>query len=247
MKDILIVLILLGFTGCSLKKDVVYVQNIDDTNLATIDSIFNHPLIEVNDILSIQISALDQNSVTPFRGPISVTEGNATARGYLVKADGSINFPVLGKLIVAGMSSIDLQLVLEDSLRNYIVNPVVLVGISNFKFTVLGGVSNPGTYSINEESINILQAIGMAGDIDIFGKRQNVLVIRQENGVRSTFRFDFTQSDWLNSPYYFIKQNDIIYIEPNFAKIKSAGMVSNLTELLRVVTVSISTYLLFTR
>ena len=223
------------------------IQDIDEANLAVIDSIFSHPLIQMNDILSIQLSALDQTSIRPFVGPVSITEGESSSIGYLVKPDGTINFPVLGTIEVAGKTSVQVQETLQDSLSQYIVNPIVQVTISNFKFTILGGVSNPGTYQIDEESINIVQAIGMAGDFDISGKRKNVLLIRQENGVRNTYRFDFTKSDWLNSPYYFLKQNDIIYIEPNFAQVKQAGMVSNLTELLRVTTVAISTYLLFTR
>ena len=244
MKNIVIVLLLLGLVGCTLRKDVVYVQDIDEAKLAVIDSIFSHPKIEINDILSIQLSAMDQSSLIPFVG--QNTEATGT-NGYLVRTDGTINFPVLGTIKVAGLSSIDVQESLQDSLSQYIVDPIVRVNISNFKFTILGSITRPGTYQIEEEAINIIQAIGLAGDFDISGKRHNVLLVRQENGVRSSYRFDFTKSDWMNSPYYFLKQNDIIYIEPNFARVKSGGLVGDLTELLRVATVAISTYVLFTR
>ncbi len=246
MKYLKYALIILLFTSCASKKDIVYFQDIDQTTLDEIDSIYAHPVVEINDILSVNISALDDNSVVPFR--FSNSDASiAGSSGYLVNADGNIQFPILGSIKVKGKTIEEVQQLLQDSLKTYITDPIVQVKIINYKITVLGAVNNPGTYKIDEESISLPQAIGLAGDFNINGKRDNVLLIRQINGVRTSIRVDFTSSDWLNSPYYYLKQNDIIYVEPNFAEVKSAGAIGDFTELLRVVTVATTTIILLTR
>jgi polysaccharide export outer membrane protein len=148
---------------------------------------------------------------------------------------------------VAGLSLMEVTELLADSLKNYIHDPKVEVRILNTKFTVLGSVNSPGTYTIPEETITILQAIGMAGDFSITGNRANVLLIRQINGNRSVIRLDFTKSDWLNSTAYYIRQNDVLYVEPNYSEVKQAGIIGDVSELLRVLTVITTTTLLFTR
>lgn len=246
MRNILYVLTLLLFAGCASKKDVLYFQDLDQTTLDKIDSIYTKTIIEVNDILSVTISALDQTSVQPFLfgHSIDAEAGNA---GYLVNSSGAIQFPILGAIKVAGESTESIQNIIQDSLARYISNPIVKVSLLNFKFTILGGINSPGTYTVPEGSITILQAIGMAGDLNINGKRKELTIIRQVNGERRTASFDLTKSDVLNSEYYYLKQNDIIYIKPNYAAVKSAGAVGDFTELLRVITVATTTYLLFTR
>lgn len=236
-------LYILVAASCTTRKDVVYFQDIDAVALHQIDSVFTSPVIQSNDILDIQISALDKASVSPF----VFVSNSEQSLGYLVNSEGTIQFPVLGTLQVKGMKTQDLASVLQDSLSNYIVDPVIQVRIINFKVTVLGAVNQPGTYQIEEESITLLQAIGLAGDIEINGKINNVLIIREVDGVRSTIRVDFTTSDWLNNPAYFVRQNDVIYVEPNFARVKSAGLISDVNDLLRFITTLIPTVILLTQ
>ena len=232
--------------SCSSPKDVIYFQDIDQTVLDQADSIFQFPIIQINDIIGIEVSALNPVTVAPFR---RVNTDAIQAEGpdeYLVHADGTIQFPVLGKLQVSGLRLTQLRDLLTDSISKYVANPIVDVRILNTKFTVLGSVNNPGTYTIPEETITLLQAIGLAGDFSITGNRHNVLLIRQVNGNRSVTRIDFTQSDWLNSAFYYIRQNDVLYVEPNYSEIKEAGIIGDISELLRALTVITTTTLLFT-
>lgn len=254
MKYLKFALLILLFSSCATKKGVVYFQDIEETTLNKIDSVYQHPVIQKNDILEIKLSALDDQSLAPFKfsgSSISTTPGATSAGGntssYTVNTDGEIQFPVIGKLRMKGLSIEEAQLLIQDSLSKYVSDPIVQINITNFKFTVLGSANNPGTYQLNEESLNMLQAIGFAGDFNLNGKRNNVLIFREQNGERISARIDFTQSDWMNSEFYYVKQNDVIYIEPNYAEVKSAGMVGSFTELLRVITVATTTYLLFTR
>lgn len=239
-------LIVFLFASCASKKGVVYFQDIDGSTLEKVDSVYANPVIQVNDIIRIRLSALDDNSLNPFRFSSS-DEATSGALGYTVRPNGTIRFPIFGDLKVDGITVEALQNTLQDSLSIYVNDPIVQAKIMNFKFTVLGSVNNPGTYTIEDESINLLQALGLAGDVSITGKRENILIVRQVNGERTTARLDLTKSGWLNSEFYYIKQNDVLYVEPNFAEVKTAGFISSFTELLRVVTVATTTYLLFTR
>ena len=126
-------------------------------------------------------------------------------------------------------------------------SPTVSVRIVNKKITILGEISNPGTYEYSEENITLLQAIGKAGDLAIRGKRKNVLVIREENGIRTNTTIDLTKTDWFNSPYYYIKQNDIVYITPNDPKIKSAGFISSIQGTIALISTSLALIIFLTK
>ncbi|MBR9859457.1 polysaccharide export protein [bacterium] len=250
---ITMILVVLSFFGssCSTQKDVVYFQDIDSTVLETADSIFQFPIVQINDILGVELSALDEASIRPFKRSSSASGDGAASINepdeYLVHADGTIQFPIIGNIHVAGLGLQELRNILIDSLSEYIINPSVEIRIINTKITVLGSVNNPGTYTIPEETITLLQAIGLAGDFSITGRRHNVLLIRQINGIRTVKRLDFTQSDWLNSSAYYVRQNDVIYVEPNFSEVKQAGIVGDVSELLRALTVISTTAFLFRR
>ena len=231
-------------SNCASKKEVVYFQDIDHTTLELADSIFKFPTLQVNDVLQVQISALDQESVTPFRlNPFQQQQGNNQGDIYVVQADGTIHMPILGKIHAAGLTVDQLRNDLTDSISTYLINPVISVRINNTKFTILGAVNSPGTFSPEEETITLLQAIGMAGDFRIDGKRTNVLLIRQINGERSVHRIDFTSSTWLNSEFYYIRQNDVLYVEPNYATVKTAGIVKTYGEMISLIT-TITTYII---
>jgi polysaccharide export outer membrane protein len=150
---------------------------------------------------------------------------------------------------VSGKTTADLEkeivLVLESN--GHLKNPTVNVRILNAKVTVLGEVKMPGTYSYTEQSISLPQALGYAGDVTIEANRKEVILIREEDGVRKYHKIDLTKSDWFNSPYYTIKQNDIVYVYPNNVKVKSSGFIGNTSTVLSVISILLTTYVLLTR
>ncbi len=162
-------------------------------------------------------------------------------------ADGDIRFPVLGTLSVMGKTRGIVEEELKAKLSEYITDVVVDVRIINFKITVIGEVRNPGVFRIQDERVTLPEAIALAGDLTIDGKRTEVTVIREENGVRKVARIDYTSSDLFTSPYYFLKQNDIVYVEPSLKGVRKSGFIPDVPALLSLVTVVLSTVILLTR
>ena len=253
MKKIILLFFSLMLLACSSRKDIVYYQDIDNMDFSSVEEINSHPKIQINDILNISTAALNPESVIPFS--FNTGENNNQNRqvellkltGYLVNSEGEINFPQLGKINVKGKTTQEVQSILEKKLSVYIKDPTVNVRIINYKFTIQGEVKQPGTFEVIEENITLPQALGLAGDLTINGRRDNILIYRQEGGERDIKRIDLTQSDWMNSDYFFIKPNDIIYVEPNNPKVKSAGFVGNVGTLLSVVSILFSTIVLLVR
>jgi polysaccharide export outer membrane protein len=250
------VLLLFSFVllSCSTRKEVVYYQDIDSREFVSIESINTHPKIQINDILKISTSALNPESVIPYN--FNTGEGSSIQTnqvellklsGYLVNSEGEINFPQLGKIKVEGKTTQDIQDILEEKLSKFIKSPTVIVRIINYKFTVQGEVRQPGTFEIIEENMTLPQALGLAGDLTINGRRDNVLIYRQEGGSRKVKRIDLTQTDWMNTEYFFVKPNDFIYVEPNNPKVKSAGFVSNVGTLLSVLSIILSAVVIIAR
>jgi polysaccharide biosynthesis/export protein len=218
----LIVLILLA--SCSTKKSMVYFQNSTTEN--TIGDANFTPVFKTDDFLSIIVMAEDPESAIPYnfpsigaREPINYgyTSGTPIRSGYLVDENGFVELPVIGKVKLAGMSRLDATELLKNRYSEYLKSPVINIQIQNFKVTVLGDVSKPGTFHIPNERITLLEAIGIAGDLKMTGIRKNVLVIRDRDGVKSEYRIDLTSKNFLTSPVYYLEQNDVVYVEPNNA------------------------------
>lgn len=249
MKKLLLFLFALSLVGCASKEDVLYFQDIDDTQFAELDSLIPTPRIETNDILDIRISALDPESVVPFKfeKPNDRTYRPATnldmkrLEGYLVDKNGAITFPQLGDIYVKGKTTEQVEDKLKDKLSTYITNPTVSVKIINYKFSILGEVKKPGTFSLNEQAVTLPQALGKAGDLTIQGERHDVLIIRNQNGRRIYRHIDLTKSDWMNSPFYYLKQNDIVYVQPNNPGVKKAGYIGSVGSILSIVSILLST------
>lgn len=216
--------------GCNTKKELVYFQG-KPTEFASTSS-FN-PTIKVDDLLSILIMANDEKSVALFNMPLAIgnnlyggyTMGAPTPPGYLVGSDGAIEFPVIGSVKLAGLTRSQAIELLKEKLSMYVVNPTISMRILNFRVTVLGEVKNPGTFTIPNERISIIEALGVAGDLLITGERQNILVMRDEEGKRKEYRVDLTQESLFTSPAFYLQQNDVIYVEPNRAK-RSASLIN---------------------
>lgn len=235
-KTVPFLFVLLIFS-CKPKKDVVYYQNIDGLSSAEQSNSYEIK-IQPDDLLTIIVSADDPETAIPFNlSTISVPSatitnlmslrGQESMQSYLVDASGSIDFPVLGKLKVGGLSRSELMHLLETKIAKYIKNPIINIRLMNFKVSVQGEVTLPGTYPVNSDRITLIEAISRAGDLTIYGKRNNVLIIRELNGVKSYNRVDITKADFINSPFYYLAQNDVVYVEPNKTRINGAAVGAN--------------------
>lgn len=208
--------------------------------------------IEVNDVLQIDVSSLDEDLAAPFQLKANLGAGggatsNAAMTGYLVNSDGAINFPVLGEIEVAGKSREQFEEELTSVLREkYLKDAVVRVRIVNFKVTVMGETGS-NVIDVVDERISVPQAIAMSGDISYDGKRDRILVIRQVGDELKYEILDMTSVDIFQNPFYYLKQNDIVYIEPTYRKVKSAGFITSWQGLVSIVTTAFSLIVLFSR
>ncbi len=250
-----LLLLLISVISCKVPGDVVYFQ--DSKNLEQITSTNSFtPVFKVDDIVSILVSASDMDAVRPFNlmgggSSISGNDGNGGGSGsgggsseptYLIDEEGNIDFPVLGKLKIAGLTRIEAKEMIKEKLKVYINDPIISVRLQNFKITVLGEVSSPGAYTIPNERITIIEALGMAGDMTIKGKRGNVMVIRENEGVNTYHRVDLTSKTIFESPVYYLAQNDVLYVEPNKSQIRTSKTNNNtLAIILSLVGVAITT------
>lgn len=226
------VLILVIVSSCASRSDIVYFQNVDENNNSVSLNSYS-PTIRPDDILTITVSALDQDAARPFNLPTVAFGTNGIQLGqqrqetYLVDTNGNIDFPVLGTLKLGGLNRVQATNLIKDLLNEYIKNPIVNLRTINFKVTVLGEVRNPGVYTIQNDRITVLEALGLAGDLTIQASRENVLIVREENNKKSNYRINLTNEDVFNSPVYYLAQNDVIYVEPNSSRIKSSTIGPN--------------------
>lgn len=222
-----LILLIVFCVSCGVPKDVVYFQNLADSEqISTNSAVVTRykPL----DILGITVSAPDPEAAIPFNGGVaSLNEGDTSSSGsgtvntgskYFVDANGMIEFPIIGSLKVAGLSNIEVKELIKEKLKTYIKDPSVAVQLKNFKVTIIGEVKNPGPINIENEQVTIIEAIGMAGDLDIQGKRTNIKVIRKEGDTQVVHTVDLTSKDIFNSSVYYLNQNDLVYVEPNDSK-----------------------------
>jgi len=233
-KTIPFLLVLLIFS-CKSREEVVYYQNIDA--LATTEKANSYEIkIQPDDLLTIIVSADDPETAIPFNlstisvptaGSVNAAQGQLTMQSYLVDASGTIDFPIIGKLTVGGLSRTEVMQLLEGKIAKYIKNPIINLRVMNFKVSVQGEVTLPGIYPISSDRITLIEAISKAGDLTIYGKRDNILVIREVNGVKSYNRIDITKADFIHSPFYYLAQNDVVYVEPNKTRINGAAVGAN--------------------
>ena len=235
--------ILLVCTSCVSQKKMIYLQGADYLNGNPQQMEANFELkIQPDDQLAISISSKDKELIEPFNNNTLIGSGNSsgsqsnTQSGvsyFQVDKDGNIEFPIFGAIQVSGMTRVELAKDIEKRLINqsYIKDPLVSVKVMSFKVTVLGEVKNPGVQKITGERLTLLEALGMAGDLLPSGKRKNIMVIREEEDKRKTYQVDLTSSyDVLNSPCYYLQQNDVVYVEPNSAiRVKGSATMSTLT------------------
>lgn len=242
--------LILLFQSCVSKKEILYLQDIDDNSAQEL--VVNTTTLQPNDILKIDIGALMPEAALPYNKtrPKGIQTANnlevMKLDGYLVSNNKTIQFPVLGELSVAGKSTADLEVDIKNRLETggYLLNPTVTVRLLNAKVTILGEVKKPGTFTFTENNISLLQALGLAGDLTINGDREDVILIREADGKRSTTHLNLTESTWLNGPYQNIQPNDVLVVNPNAAKVKSAAFFGSASSFVAIASLLISTVVL---
>jgi len=237
------VLILLLFNACKTNEQVVYLQNAGSPMPAPVAgqvASVPDPVIKVGDLLVITVNTPTPEASMPFNLPlvptVTMNQYNVSQhtianyagglQNYVVNSDGIITFPVIGILKVEGMTKTELSEKIKSLIypRYTTEEPIVLIRFGNFKISILGEVIRPGSYPIDNDKISILEALALAGDLSIYGMRENVLLIRESSAGRETIRIDLRDKDLLNSPYYFLQQGDLLYVQPNTPRTRSAAL-----------------------
>lgn len=254
-----VLLILVGVslvTSCVSRKKIAYFQDIE--TLTSNSKIGESITLKPNDLLSITVSSDNLETSQPFNvlaiarplvGGVSNMSLSSTTQevGYLVDSEGDINFPVLGTIRAGGLTPRELRENLTEQIKEYIKDPIVNIRIMNFTVSVLGEVNRPGTYTVSGERIALPEALGLAGDLTIFGRRDNLLVVREKDGEKTYKYLDLSNSDVLNSEFYYLQQHDVIYVEPNRAQRQSSSFNRNSSIYVSVASLLISVLVLIFR
>lgn len=219
-------LIAFFLVGCGNSRNLVYFNNLPDTSVYQAQtSAVPEPIIQAGDILRIRVNSLNSETNRLFNtGTLqtnaeqtryaSADEGNVGAEGYLVNTDGYISFPVAGQVKLAGLTIEQARVHIKGLVEQYAKDAIINIRFANFKITVVGEVKRPATFTVPNERINIIEALGLAGDLTEFGRRDNVLLIREENGQRTLARINLNNREALTSPYFYLQQNDVLYVQP---------------------------------
>ena len=221
-------------SSCATKESIVLFQDDEQKDAQNtsenVSYLYENGTIQKNDILKVSVSALDMMSVAAF-----VTD-NIQARtpqqflldGFKVNENGKINLPLVGEVEVLGLTLNQASVFIQRELSKSIIDPIVNLNFLNFRFTILGEVNNPGTFTVYNPKINLIQALGLAGDITITGKRNNIKLIREVGGTMTTTIIDLTKSDFIGTDVFYLQKDDIIYIEPTFTRITNSGYIGPL-------------------
>ena len=220
--------------SCSAPKEVLYLQDIASIKEENIDKNYE-VIIHKDDLLAILVNSKDPELALPFNMPVvtyqigAQTTAQQRLLGYLVDQNGDIDFPILGKIHVEGLTRMQVTELIKQKLmsEDLIKDPIVTVQFLNFKVSVMGEVTRPGTFDISGDRITLLEALSMAGDLTIYGRRDRVAVIREKDGKRRILYHDLRSSEIFQSPCYYLQQNDIVYVEPNKAKTGQSRINSN--------------------
>lgn len=225
------------FCGCTAQKKLTYFRELTAADADKINESYqsNHEAnIMPGDMLTIIVTGVDPEAVAPFNLPlVSYASPNSSQlattpnmQSYLVDAEGDIIFPVLGKIHLGGLTKSQAIQTITELLKPYLTDPIITINFLNYKISVMGEVNHPGQYTISNERVTILDALALAGDMTPYGKRNTVLVARENNGKMEFARIDLNQSDVFTSPYYFLQQNDVVYVEPNKVRAVSSQNLS---------------------
>lgn len=228
-------LIVMG--SCSSTKDIAYFQNSASVNLDSSQMLYDARIMP-KDVLTITVNTTDGTAAAPFNMtvPTPLSQGQRSTysqellQSYLVDNEGNIDFPRVGTVHVGGLTKSQAEKLILEKIRPYMSKdekPIVTVRMTNYKISVLGEVNRPGMYTVGNEKISILEALAQAGDLTIYGVRTNIKLIREDaTGKKAIHVLDITDANLINSPYYYLQQNDIVYVEPNKVKAQNSSVGS---------------------
>lgn len=220
-------ILFVSIIGCDTSKKIAYLQGFEELSVNQLNeqvTALHNAIIIPKDLLTITVITTDPEAARPFNltSPTYVTGGKEviaqpSLQPYLVDNDGQINFPILGKISLGGLNKEEAEKKIEGLLKTYLKeDPIVTVSFQNYKISVIGEVKTPATFSIPNQKINIFEALALAGDMTIYGRRDNVKIIREDvNGKKNIITLNLNNADVLFSPYYYLQQNDVVYVEPN--------------------------------
>jgi polysaccharide export outer membrane protein len=245
--------------ACASREKLQYYKGIEQA--VKQDSLTFNPTLTQDDLLLIVVTAPNKAAVQDFNNMdfMIIADGNNMGIGpdiaqaqlrfysYLIDNENAIEFPVLGKLILGGLTRKEAVALLKSKLKPYINDPIITLRILNYKVTVQGEVARPGIVKVAAERITLPEALASAGDLTIFGRRDNILIIREEGGKKSYNFVDITKADFINSPFYYLSQNDVIYVEPNQTKMNSSRVGPDLSIILTAVSLLITIVALLIR
>lgn len=202
--------------------------------------------LKIGDIVSVYISTLNPSLAKPYNLVIDAGAAGEMVT-YLIDVDGNIDYPVLGKIKLLGLTVEEAKELFKKKFKdgNLLKDPVVIIRILNYRVTIAGEVNSPGVYNVQNERVTILEALGMAGDLTIKAKRDNVLVIRNQNGTKTYSRVDLTSKEVFNSPVFYLTQNDYVYVEPNNSAISGASGDGRVSTLISITSFLLTTALIF--
>lgn len=248
-KVILILFVLHFFSSCTSSSKITYLQDVYSNKKAVEYSSDYEPKLQADDLLSIIISADNPENTIPFnlpqiQGSLDINSSQNNIKTYLIDGHGEIDFPVIGKIKLAGLARSEANKKMATLVSDYIKNPGINLHILNFKVSVLGEVNRPGSISINSERITLLEALSKAGDLTIYGKRNNILVIREIGGIKTYATIDITKSDFINSPFYYLAQNDVVLVHPNKTKINAASVGPNTSVIISSISLLLTLFVL---
>lgn len=252
INSLLVAVAVLTVTSCSTPKNVAYIQNSDYIDYTNSEFLYDARIMP-KDILTVTINTVNPEASAPFNLIVrptlaSVTSNIPTSGGalqtYLVDNDGCIDFPVVGKLQVGGLTKSMCEKLIHDKIKRYMnadENPIVTVRMSNYKISVIGEVNRPGMFTVDNEKINIFEALAKAGDLSIYGVRDRVKLIRENaKGRKEIHTVNLNDANIVNSPYYYLQQNDVVYVEPNSVKAKNSAIGTSTTILISITSALVS-------
>ena len=253
MKKVLIpfIFLLLG-TSCASKKDIVYLNQLEGDKTEQLTSYIT--TLQPDDLLSIIVNSKASLLALDFNPPPVILQTNTESASaqqriqtYLIDKDGFIEFPEIGPIKLGGLTRDEAVTALTEALKPHLSDARINLRILNYKISVQGEVARPGVYSIDSERVTLFQALSMAGDMSIYGKRKEVLIIREFNEKRTFTRIDITSPDFINSDFYYLKQNDVVYVEPNKTRINSSAVGPNLTVAISAISLLVTVFAVLTR
>lgn len=220
------------FFSCASHPEFIYLQDISKKQVEPLPVIDTRAIVKIQpyDFLYISVYSIDPLAAVPFNPQISAGQiGNVQPEiiGYKVGKDGFIDFPVIGRITVTGLTLREAEAVLSRKVETYLKEPVISMKFLNLKVTVIGEVNRPGTFDIPVENMTIMQAIGLAGDISIYGDRANILIVREQDGIRTNGKINLLSAETFNSPFYYLQQNDVIIVQPSEIKDTQVNALSS--------------------